>query len=119
MVDKSGGTTKLAKRIGRNIATRRKQMSWTQGQLAERVDVDAETISRFERGAHLPSLPTLYRLAEVMQVELGDLASTPALAAPNETAIFNTLIHDLSANNRKFVLKLVRECCTHLRSKKS
>ena len=117
MVDKSVATLELAKSLGRNIAARRKQLSWTQGQLAERVGVDAETISRFERGVHLPSLPTLFKLASVMMVDMGDLVSNHGLAELNESAVFSTLIRDLSAENRQFVMNIVRECCEHLRHK--
>ena len=113
MVDKSNETLELASALGRNIAMRRKQLSWTQSQLAERVNVDAETISRFERGVHLPSLPTLYKLAITMMVNIGDLVSTPALAEPNDSDVFNTLMRNLSEDNRKFILKIVRECTDH------
>jgi len=61
----------LAKRLGGNLSERRKQMGWTQEMVAERVGVDAETISRIERGAHLPSLPTLDRLAVALQCWTG------------------------------------------------
>ena len=117
MVDKSVETLELAYSLGRNIAVRRKQLSWTQGQLAERVGVDAETISRFERGVHLPSLPTLYKLASVMTIDMGDLVSNHALAELNESAVFSTLIRDLSIENRQFVMNIVRDCCEHLRHK--
>ena len=114
MVDKSLKTLELAIPLGRNIAVRRKQLSWTQGQLAERVGVDAETISRFERGVHLPSLPTLYKLALIMAVDLGGLVSTEPLAELDESVVFNTLIRDLSVENRKFILNIVRDYCEHL-----
>ena len=117
MVDKSVETPELAYSLGLNIAVRRKQLLWTQGQLAERVGVDAETISRFERGVHLPSLPTLYKLASVMMVDMGDLVSIHALADLNESAVFSTLIRDLSTENRKFIMNIVRDCCEHLRHK--
>lgn len=55
MVNKSDEISELAGNIGRNIEVRRKHLSWTQGQFAQRVGVDAESISRFERGVHLPS----------------------------------------------------------------
>ena len=115
MVDKKGKSSNLAMRLGRNIAARRKQLAWTQDQLAERVEVDAETISRFERGAHLPSLPTLDRLATVMQVTLGDLAMDSTPVKIEESAVISAWMQDLSAENRRFILNVIRECCEHLR----
>ena len=38
-------------------------MGWTQANVAEKLELDTETISRFERGVSLPSLLTLQKLA--------------------------------------------------------
>jgi transcriptional regulator with XRE-family HTH domain len=67
MAVKKKDSARLAKRLGGNLSERRKQLGWTQEMVAERVGVDAETISRIERGAHLPSLPTLDRLAVALR----------------------------------------------------
>ena len=115
MVDKKARSSELAVRVGRNIAARRKQLKWTQDQLAERTEVDAETISRVERGAHLPSLPTLDRLASVMQVTLGDLALEKCFKPVDEATVIAALIQDLPVKDRLFVIKVVREYCEHLR----
>ncbi len=42
--------------LGRNIAGRRKILGLTQAVLAEQLGIDTVTVSRFERGSHLPSL---------------------------------------------------------------
>ena len=63
----------LAVRLSRNIASRRRELNLTQAQLAERLCVDTETLSRFERGKHLPSLATLERLAEQLQTTVAVL----------------------------------------------
>ena len=47
MVDKHKESVRLAMRLGARITERRKHLDWTQDQLAERVGVDAETISRY------------------------------------------------------------------------
>jgi transcriptional regulator with XRE-family HTH domain len=54
----------LSVRLSRNISARRRSLGLTQAQLAERLGVDTETLSRFERGKHLPSLSTLERLGK-------------------------------------------------------
>ena len=66
---------KLAKRLGQRIAERRKELSWTQDQLAERLSVDTETISRFERGVTVPSLLTIEKLASLLKTSVADLLS--------------------------------------------
>ena len=52
-----------------------------------------------------------------MMVDMGDLVSNHGLAELNESAVFSTLMRDLSAENRQFVMNIVRECCEHLRHK--
>lgn len=118
MVDRKDNSSKLSKRLGKNIAARRKQLSWTQGQLAERVECDAETISRFERGVNLPSLPTLGKLAATLQIPIGNLMSESDTPIQDDSDVINNWLHELTPKNRRFVLNIVRECCEHLRGKK-
>lgn len=117
MVDKQKESARLAKRLGQKIAVRRKQLAWTQDQLAERVGVDAETISRFERGANLPSLLTLDRLAAALQADVGELLSRTTNIRLDDSAKIATWLESLSARDRNFVVKIIRDCCEHLRQK--
>lgn len=110
MVDRQKESERLAKRLGKNIAERQKQLEWTQEQVAERVGVDAETISRFERGANLPSLLTLEKLSTALRLSVGDLLSKHRL----EAAVFDALIADLSPDDREFVMAVARNCCDYL-----
>lgn len=115
MVDRKTDSDELASRLGKRIATRRKSLAWTQDDLAERMGVDAETISRFERGAHLPSLPTLERLAVALRVEVGALLSKSGPAKADDVAALAAWMDGLSTGDRKFVLSVARDCCEHLR----
>lgn len=116
MADKQKEAGRLAKRLGRNIAERRKQLGWTQEQVAERVGVDAETISRFERGANLPSLLTLENLSNALRLPVSELLSKQRPEPVREVAIFEALIADLSSNERAFVMSIVRNCCDYFGS---
>lgn len=116
MVDRQKEAERLAKRLGKNIAERRRQLEWTQEQVAERVGVDAETISRFERGANLPSLLTLENLSTALRLPVGDLMSKHRPEAANEAAVFDVLIADLTPDERAFVISVVRNCCDYLGS---
>lgn len=117
MVDKQKEVAKLALRLGKMIAERRKNLGWTQDQLAERVAVDSETISRFERGTNLPSLPTLDRLAAALQVGVGDLLSRAPRKLDDDASKLNTWMNGLSTKDRDFVMKVFQGCCDHLRQK--
>lgn len=70
MVNQRKAGARLAKRLGANIAERRKLQKRSQAQLAEKLGVATETISRFERGATLPSLVTLQRLGHILRAPI-------------------------------------------------
>lgn len=116
MAAKKKESARLAKRLGGNLCGRRKQLGWTQETVAERVGVDAETISRIERGVHLPSLPTLDRLAVSLQCSAGELLSMDGPTEVIEAATFGVWVSELGADDRAFVMSVVRSCCYYLGS---
>lgn len=59
--------------LGRRVAAYRRKARLTQEQLAERLRVTPETVSRFERGVIAPSFERLEMLAAVFRIELRDL----------------------------------------------
>src|SRR5438876_10897790 len=63
----------LAKLLGRRIYDFRKQSRVTQAALAERAKISNEFMSAVERGAKLPSLEVLERIAGGLRVEVKDL----------------------------------------------
>ncbi len=73
----------LGLRLGKAISKRRKERQLTQDELAGVVEVDAETISRFERGTTLPSLQRLLVIADALDAGVGDLLSE-ASALPDD-----------------------------------
>ena len=72
---------------------------------------------RIERGAHLPSLPTLDRLAVALQCAAGDLLSTEGPEEASEAAAFGAWISELGSDDRAFVMTVVRSCCDYLGSR--
>jgi|HubBroStandDraft_2_1064218.scaffolds.fasta_scaffold376272_1 transcriptional regulator with XRE-family HTH domain len=63
----------LAKQLGRRVHLFRKQNGLTQAALAEKVKISNEFMSGIERGAKLPSLLTLEKLAVTLRINLKDL----------------------------------------------
>lgn len=108
----------LAGEIGKKISSRRKILGWTQADLAERIDVDPESISRFERGVLLPSLPTLATIAQELGTSIGALTSMPA--NPPDLATLRPVVDvlaDLGAYDQAFVLERMQSLCAHLARK--
>src|SRR5438445_3019962 len=63
----------LGKRLGRRIYDFRKQSGLTQAALAERAKISNEFMSAVERGAKLPSLEVLEKIAMGLRIEIKDL----------------------------------------------
>ncbi|MBK9219703.1 MAG: helix-turn-helix transcriptional regulator [Uliginosibacterium sp.] len=77
----------LGRRLAAQIALRRRAHQLSQDQLAEQLGVATETISRFERGATLPSLVTVQRLAEALGVRIADLLGESSVATDDQVDV--------------------------------
>jgi transcriptional regulator with XRE-family HTH domain len=115
MSDTAGERQKLAKRIGQRIAEHRKALGWTQDLLAEHLDVDAETISRFERGVTVPALLTLDRLAHILKTRISSLLDETAIEPSEQAVLISAWLAQLSAENEGFVVAQIKALCEHLR----
>lgn len=62
-------------KVGRAIATLRRQAGLTQAELADRLYVTHQSVSKWETGAALPDITTLHALSRLMRVSLDDLLS--------------------------------------------
>lgn len=117
-VDAAGESgSSLAIRLSRNIAGRRRVLGLTQAQLAERLNVDTETLSRFERGKHLPSLAALERLAWHLQTTIASLLDEPAPRADDDALAITAWLMTLSECDRNFVRDQIRRTCHHLKER--
>lgn len=75
----------LKKKVGRSIFTLRKAARMTQSELAEAAGIGNEYISKIERGLGSPSLETLAKIAQALQVEmkvLFDFQIKPQVGVP-------------------------------------
>ncbi len=114
MVGSRRSGTSMARRLGASIAALRKARNWTQSDLAERVGVDTETISCFERGATLPSLLTLEKISKSLKVGIGELLAESS-AQPDDLAFtLSAWLADLEEADRTFVLEIIKRACDHL-----
>lgn len=118
MTDKDEIQKTLAVKIGRNVAARRKATDWTQARLAERVGVDTETISRFERGATLPSLVTLQKLAVALNTTIADLLNESSPMPNDQARAISAWLSGLKTKDRIFAVEILKSCCEHLGRRK-
>ncbi|MFH1563452.1 MAG: helix-turn-helix transcriptional regulator [Nitrospirota bacterium] len=66
----------IKEQIGTKIRELRKNIGLTQEELAERVDLESGYISQIERGWKYPSLRTLVKIAQVLEVNVDYFVKT-------------------------------------------
>ncbi len=98
--------------VGGNIRERRIALDLTQSQLAQILEVEVETISRYERGIVAPSFPSLEKLCATLQVPAWVLFSD-GVDVPNATGDLNELVQMLDSRDRAFLLDFVKRYVAH------
>jgi len=72
-VQRRVGKRLTVSRIGERFAELRRDRGMTQDQLAERLQVERETVSRFERGITDPSISKVLEICEILQAPVATL----------------------------------------------
>jgi len=104
----------LGTQLGRRIYGFRKHNNLTQAALAERAKISNEFISAVERGAKLPSLEVLERIAAALKVEIKDLFNFDGKSfrklepIPREAIETAVMLHALPAARRRRALKMLK-----------
>ncbi len=111
----------LALRLGRNIAAFRSRAALNQEGLAELIEVEISTVSRYETGTTLPSLVTLENLAKVLHCTASDLLDEERPAKSPEGISIEAMIVPLTLHDRKMVMETIKTLvgCLHQRKSRS
>ncbi|WP_429452621.1 helix-turn-helix domain-containing protein [Paraburkholderia sp. 40] len=104
----------LNNRLGPRLARIRIERGYSQEYLARRLDVHVETISRFERGTALPTLPRLFELAEALAVPVAELLQGESTRPVDVGLEFAARLERLSIEDQTFMKKWFEEMCDHL-----
>lgn len=105
----------LAKAVGKLIAQRRQERSWTQSQLAEKLGVGYEAVSRMERGVIVPTIGKLKQLAEVFNCPIDELLFETSSRATEQATVIHEMIDDLSNDDRAWVVELIKHLSKRLK----
>jgi transcriptional regulator with XRE-family HTH domain len=109
--------TTLRQKVGTAVRSARKRYkrgTLTQEELAEMADVSMETISNVERGATLPTIDVLFKIARVLPLDLAALAKalpTDQALSKERLRLETSLIeitHDLSDDKLKSLVDIAR-----------
>lgn len=104
----------LAKSIGRAIALQRTRAGLTQEEVAARVGIGNEAVSRLERGVVMPSIARLYELAEHLGCEAVDLLTAGSSHVDDQVRHLKRVLEPLKAEDRELVLRLVEQLSVRL-----
>lgn len=87
----------LEKSLGLRISQLRQDRGWTQKDLAAKIDITANHLSRIEKDKVQPHRSTLKAVAEVFGIELDDLEALAQIAEPDITEKLAKQDPDLAA----------------------
>ena len=100
------------RRIGRAIAQYRQQSGLTQEQVAEKLQIGNEAVSRMERGLIMPNVVRLLELAEIFDCTAAELLAESSPRLLDKTHHVHTAIASLAENDRQLMLHFL-ECFAH------
>lgn len=109
---------KLQIQLGRNIQKIRKQKGLTQAKTAELLNLSTNFIGYIERGIQAPSVLTLEKIAEILNVNVGMLfcnIDIPPLKPDEKEKLVNNILsktRDMDIDDIKLVLKLIKRFST-------
>lgn len=99
-----------------NIRAARKKLKMSQDELAEAIGANRVTISRYETGSYLPSVPALERLAEALGMTPSQLTggAEPKTDAPKtmEAKLVSGWMDQLPKDRREQIKSVVRAMCS-------
>ena len=98
--------------MGNRIRVERRRLKLTQEELAEKADISPNFLGHIERGTKRPTLNTLKKIADVLQIPMGALFATETTyRLPREDLFikrFMSLIRDKKREEKELVLKIVK-----------
>lgn len=105
----------LAESVGRAIARHRLRVSLTQEEVAERLGIGNEAVSRIERGLVIPNIARLYEFASIFHCEAADLLSEASPRSDDQARQISRLLDALTEADRQLMLGLVQGLGERLR----
>jgi len=64
--------------VNNRIKVLRAERDWSQGDLAQRLDVSRQSVNAIETGRYDPSLPLAFRIAELFELSIEEIFVPPS-----------------------------------------
>ncbi|WP_350616247.1 helix-turn-helix transcriptional regulator [Pseudomonas sp. HY7a-MNA-CIBAN-0227] len=104
----------LAGLVGQAIARQRSRCGLTQEEVAERLGVGNEAVSRIERGIVIPNIERLFVLASIFGCETADFLSEASARPEDQSRRVYDLLSPLGSEDRRLIVGLVERLAERL-----
>ena len=104
----------LAELVGQAIARQRIRCKLSQEQVAEKLGIGSEAVSRIERGVVMPNIERLIELATVFGCETADLLTEGSTRQEDQARRLQGLLSVLDSDDRTLVLEFVESLVARL-----
>ena len=104
----------LIRALGVELKVCRLERGLTQEDLAERLNVGNEAVSRMERGTVPPSVARLHELAGIFKCSVCDLLIESSARAEEQSVYLSKLLANVSDDDRNVILDVVRKLSEHM-----
>jgi len=111
------GAVLSAKQLGKRIATKRAAAGITQEQVAERLGIGIEAVSRMERGVSVPNAIRLMELAEILECRTDDLLHGSSNRLADQAAYLEAGMASINQEDRQFILNSIEMFIEHFKKK--
>ena len=95
-------------KIGKFIASCRKQQSMTQAVLAEKLGISDRAVSKWETGKSMPDSGIMLELCELLKINVNELLSGEHITMEDYNAKSEEVILGLKSENEKYAKRLLR-----------
>lgn len=95
------------KKIGEFITKLRKGKGLTQEELGEKLGISGKSVSKWERGIHLPDLNNLVPLAEILGVSVSDLLNGEVSYSNDNTTTNTIVVDNIKVYSNKYRRKFI------------
>jgi transcriptional regulator with XRE-family HTH domain len=99
-------TAEVAKSIGKSIAEHRQAAGLTQEEVAEKLEIGHEAVSRMERGLIVPTVARLIELAEIFNCDVTTLLLQSSDRPSDQAQFIAKQLERLSAPDRELVINI-------------
>jgi len=94
-------------RLGKTIARRRKAAGFTQDEVAERLDIGKESLSRLERGIAGASVYRLFELADMFECGVETFLIEGSRRVTEQVELIDRHISTLSLADRQLIVQII------------